>query len=271
MGKPTKFSDISILLVEPSSSQHLFIRRQLESFGIVDLRWAVNGKRAAFEIRDRVPHLLISSMHLTDTTGKDLLLTIREIPQWGNIPFLLMTSETEERYLEPIKQAGALAILSKPFEPSDLRHALNATLDIFDPELIELPDKELSNTHVLIVDDSPTARKHIKKVLSSLGFQNFCEAENGEQGIEFLQRDHFDLIVTDYHMPRLNGHGFLTFIRNFSEKTATPVIMISSKMDQQMITSIEQHHMTAYCDKPFLPDTVRNLIMQLVVEPRYHT
>ena len=236
-----------MLLVEPSSSQHLFIRRHLQSFGITDLRWAVNGKRAAFEIRDRIPHLLISSMHLTDTTGRDLLLTIRDIPQWGNIPFLLITSEKQERYLEPIKQAGALGILSKPFEPADLRHALNATLDIFDPEIIELPQGELARLEVLIVDDSTSARKYIKNVLSNLGFQRFCEAADGEQGIAYLQGNRFDLIVTDYHMPRLNGHGFLTFIRHFSEKTNTPVIMLSSKMDQKIISSIEQHHMTAFC------------------------
>ncbi|VEB43731.1 Chemotaxis protein CheY [Chromobacterium violaceum] len=59
--------------------------------------------------------------------------------------------------------------------------------------------------NVLIVDDSSTSRHHIRQVLEKLGFEHFCEAASSEAAIPYLEQEPFKLIITDYHMPGMDG------------------------------------------------------------------
>jgi len=61
---------------------------------------------------------------------------------------------------------------------------------------------------VLIVDDSPIARRHERSRLESLGFSQIAEATDGAQAIATAAREPFDLIVTDYNMPLMDGPAF---------------------------------------------------------------
>lgn len=257
-------SDLLILLIEPSSTQRRVILSFLKDLGIENVDVAENGTQAMEHMNRVVPDLVISSMHLPEMTGADLLHRMRESGDLSHIPFMLISSETHFRYLEPIRQAGAIAILPKPFQLEQLRSALNSTLDFIDPKLLELNDVSAEDIQVLLVDDSKMARNYIKRVLGDMGLENVVEAENGIEAVNFLREHHFDLIVTDYNMPEMDGKEFIAHVRQESSQPSVPILMVTSESDNSRLAMVEQVGVSAICDKPFEPGNIRELLAKLM-------
>jgi len=84
-------------------------------------------------------------------SGTDLLETMRDDQQLQPVPFLLVSSETRFRYLDPIRQAGAIAILPKPFNQNELSVALKTTLDHLNPKHLHLDELDIEMVEILIV------------------------------------------------------------------------------------------------------------------------
>ena len=100
---------------------------------------------------------------------------------------MLISSEYRPEKLEEFKQAGVVAILPKPFEPVHLQRALNATLELLNTDELNLELFDVHDVRVLLVDDSKTARRHIRRVLEKMGLQHITEAENGANALSALQ------------------------------------------------------------------------------------
>lgn len=89
---------------------------------------------------------------------------------------------------------------------------------------------------ILVVDDRWENRAVLENLLKPVGF-SIIEAENGQVGLEQLQSQQPDLVITDLAMPVMDGFEFLQKIRNSEELKATKVIVSSasvSQLDQQM-------------------------------------
>ncbi|MFT5164463.1 MAG: two-component system chemotaxis response regulator CheY, partial [Alteromonadaceae bacterium] len=197
-------SDLSILLIEPSTVQRKIIVRYLSKENVADIAEATNITQAIHYLANHIPDLIISAMHFEDGTGLELINTIRNREQWQGIPFMLVSSEHRKAQLEAFKQAGVVAILPKPFTGEHLGKAINATIDLLTPDEIELAYFDIHQLRVLVVDDSRFARNHIKRVLGNLGILKMTEATDGQQAIEILSESMFDLVITDYNMPEVN-------------------------------------------------------------------
>ena len=115
-----------------------------------------------------------------------------------------------------------------------------------------------------MVDDSRLARNHIKRVLQNLGIQHLTEAEDGQQAIELLQNNMFDLVVTDFNMPEVNGQELTQYIREHSQQSHIPVLMVTSEANESHLANIAQSGVNALCDKPFEPETVRALLSRIM-------
>lgn len=263
---PTSFEDLSVCLIEPSSTQQLIIERELENLGVVEILTEKTGATALETINSCRPDLVISSMHLPDMTGTELVLALRQTPLLESIPFMLISSETGYKYLEPIRQAGVVALLPKPFTSQDLKNALNATIDLYDKEGFEISDMSICDLKALVVDDSRMSRKYIARVLSNLGLENITEANNGHEAIEILESELFDLVVTDFNMPEVNGQDLTLYIRNQSQQPTIPVLLVTSEQDENRLEAVQQAGVSAVYDKPFEPDSVRQLLMRMLVQ-----
>ncbi len=87
---------------------------------------------------------------------------------------------------------------------------------------------------ILIADDSPTARKHIKDLLNSLNFK-IVEAEDGEKALEAIEKENPDLILLDLSMPKLNGFEVLERISQRLKKEFLPVVVITGDERKDVI------------------------------------
>lgn len=251
---------ISVLLVEPSSAQGRIIEGFLRDLGVVSLFRVKTGADALQEMRTLRPDLVISAMHLADMTGTDMVQTMRAEDALLDIPFMLISSETHYRYLEPIRQAGVIALLPKPFTREQLQAAMQSTLDFIDPGELASRNFASEDLKVLVVDDSSTARRHISRVLTNMGIEDITTAVNGVEALEIIAKDFFDLVVTDYNMPLMNGQELVERIRESSQQASIPVLMVSSESDDSRIAAVQRAGVSAICDKPFDSGTVKQLI-----------
>jgi len=258
-------SELSVFLVEPSSLQARIVQKYLGQLGVLNIQTFKDGSSALAAMREQQPDLTISSMYLDDMSGSKLVETMRAEAALSEIAFILISSEDNQDYLDPVRQSGACAILPKPFELQHLRAAIFTTLDYLNPGSLALETKnfDIENLHVLVVDDSFSARSYLIRVLKNIGIKHISEAENGKLGAEAVQGHTFDLVITDYNMPEMDGKDLVEFIRTKSWQNALPIMMITSEKNEKLLAAVRQAGVSAICDKPFEPSDIRNLIEQI--------
>jgi two-component system chemotaxis response regulator CheY len=249
-------NSLFVLLVEPSRSQRRILLQQFEDLGISQFETYDRGEEALVRIDTEQPDLVISALFLPDMTGRELVLEMRDNPLSLDIPFILISSETSIRELDPVKQAGASAVLPKPFAAADLKRAINMIMDWENPQPVELD----SALRILLVDDSKLARRMISRTLRRMGLENIVEAEDGRAALPLIQRQDFDLIITDYNMPRMDGRELLWFIRNKSRQPKVPVMMVTTEGDESKLSAVQHQGVSAIIDKPFDAAVVKSLI-----------
>ena len=260
-----KLEDLMVTIIEPSVTQSKILTQYLKNIGISNISYAKTGEEGLGQMRHYQSDLVISALYLPDMTGTDLIKTIREDEQLKETAFMLVSSETRFRYLDPIRQAGVTAILPKPFSQNELQIALNTTLDYYDTDNINLHNYDPETLEVLVVDDSRMARKHIRRVLNNMGIERITEAENGLEALDILSSAFFDLVVTDYNMPEMDGKELVEQIRGSSNQASVPILMVTSEENNNRLAAVQNAGVSAVCDKPFEPATVRALIQQAFV------
>lgn len=109
---------------------------------------------------------------------------------------------------------------------------------------------------ILIVDDFPTMRRIIKNLLKDLGFENVDEAEDGAMGLEKLRDGNFELVISDWNMPNMDGLALLQNIRADSNLAKLPVLMITAEAKKDNIVAAAQAGANGYVVKPFTAATL---------------
>ncbi len=261
-------SDLSILIIEPSRTQLKVIKNHLIEEGIANIDCATSGLEALDTITNYQYDLIISSLYLADMTAVDLIGKIKKIDTAKSIPFMLISSEVRLSALEPIRQAGVVAILPKPFNHDDLKHALRTTIEYIDPRELSLENFNVEDIRVLLVDDSSMARKHIIQVLNGMGIIQITQAENGREGIDIFSQSErgFDLIVTDLNMPEMDGIELTETIRHELDNPYIPILMVTSEHNKARISNVHQAGITGIFDKPFDPQTVKEVLKRVLDE-----
>jgi len=260
------FSDPSVLLVEPSAMQARIVAKAFKELGMERLRTADSAAAALESMRAIRPDVVVSALYLPDLSGIDLVLTMRKDEDLAGIPFIIISSETRAQSLDPARQAGICGILPKPFTNEQLRQVLDTTLDFLAAEQSTSIDFRAEELKVLLVDDSGSARKFMRRLLENLGIQNFVEAENGLEAIAILESTMVDLVVTDYNMPEMDGQALVKHIRQHSWQKTVPILMVTSESDEGRLAAVEAAGVSGICDKPFEASVVRELLGRLLAD-----
>jgi two-component system response regulator MprA len=106
---------------------------------------------------------------------------------------------------------------------------------------------ESPRARLLVVDDEQLIRELYGRVLSLEGYE-VETAEDGVTALEWLAREHFDLVLTDWQMPRLDGASMLLALR--SAGSHTPVIMMSGSLPFTPPPAGVASHLSAILQKP---------------------
>lgn len=117
---------------------------------------------------------------------------------------------------------------------------------------------------VLLVDDSGTMRTIQKRCLNKLGIEDgdIVEAEDGRQALEYFEKQTFDVVLSDWNMPNMDGLTLLKEIRQRSKDI--PIIMITTEAERARVVTAIQAGISDYLVKPFTPDGLREKLEKWV-------
>ncbi len=106
---------------------------------------------------------------------------------------------------------------------------------------------------ILIVDDSSTMRRIIGNVVMQLGFSkdDFSEAEDGVKAWKLLSESKYDIILTDWNMPNMNGLDLVKKVRAGGSHMKVPIIMITTEGGKSEVITALKAGVNNYIVKPF--------------------
>jgi len=117
---------------------------------------------------------------------------------------------------------------------------------------------------ILIVDNDASVRSLLSALLTYEGF-NVVQSGNGLDALQELKTQHFDLVISDYHMPGLNGIQLLAICRHVWPET--PVVIVSGEDSDWRDRAIrEGAH--ACARKPYERAQLITLVREVVMEKR---
>lgn len=114
---------------------------------------------------------------------------------------------------------------------------------------------------VLVVDDDVRARTAVARILAEEGYDATVAAD-GEEAAALLSTWRPDLVLTDLHMPRLDGRGLLLRVRSLLP--GTPVILVSARGGAEAVRLREGEGASAYFPKPVEVDALLVRIRELI-------
>lgn len=112
--------------------------------------------------------------------------------------------------------------------------------------------------NVLLVDDSPFVREMVGKIISQLGHLP-TKAADGEEGLRTADHQVPDAIILDVQMPKMDGLEVLGRLRADERFAATPIVMLTSVGDSEIVKRSIKRQATSYILKDDPQQIMRRL------------
>jgi two-component system chemotaxis response regulator CheY len=107
-------------------------------------------------------------------------------------------------------------------------------------------------TRILAVDDSPSMREMIRVALSAAGF-SVTEVGDGQQALDLARQASFDLVLSDVHMPNMDGIALIRALRTEPGYRHTPILMLTTESSPERKREGKLAGATGWIVKPFDP------------------
>lgn len=117
---------------------------------------------------------------------------------------------------------------------------------------------------VLVVDDSATMRRMVMASLHRVKELAFQEAANGLEAIERLALGPIDLMILDLNMPDMHGLEVVKFVRTHQSYREIPIIILTTRGDEESRGEAMRSGATMYLTKPFTPEGLAQQVRQLL-------
>ena len=116
---------------------------------------------------------------------------------------------------------------------------------------------------IIFVEDSPTMRRIIMNSLNKIGIDDVTEAENGIDALDKMGDASWDMVITDWNMPEMNGEELVKELRSKDQYKDTPILMITTRgMQDDVMTAIKMG-VNGYVVKPFTPEILKKKIGEI--------
>ncbi|KYG63117.1 hypothetical protein AZI86_15495 [Bdellovibrio bacteriovorus] len=111
-------------------------------------------------------------------------------------------------------------------------------------------------TRILVIDDMPSIRDLVKNTLRGMGYKNFQEAADGEEGLKTLEKLHngeqsIQLVISDWNMPKMKGLDLLKHVRATDNFKTLPFVLLTSESERDQVTEAVLAGVSQYIVKPF--------------------
>ena len=112
---------------------------------------------------------------------------------------------------------------------------------------------------ILIVDDSESIREVVSFTLENAGHE-VSKAIDGIDALTYLDGQKFDLIITDLHMPNMNGIELIREVRVIEEYKFIPILFLTTESQTAKKMEAKEAGATGWIVKPFVPEKLLEAI-----------
>lgn len=143
-----------------------------------------------------------------------------------------------------VAPASAAPADEPPPPPEPLPEQLSATDDFEEAPM---------SKRILTIDDSRTIRDMLMVTLSGAGF-NVQQANDGQEGIDVLDKETFDVVITDINMPKKDGYDVIRAMRANPAHKGVPILVLTTEADTEKRQIAREAGATGWMVKPFDPE-----------------
>jgi two-component system chemotaxis response regulator CheY len=115
---------------------------------------------------------------------------------------------------------------------------------------------------ILTVDDSRTMRDMLRLALTAAGF-DVVQAVDGLDGLDVLNRENPELVITDINMPKMDGFGFIEGARKIERFRVAPILVLTTESDPEKKQRARASGATGWIVKPFDPIKLVDVIRRV--------
>lgn len=122
--------------------------------------------------------------------------------------------------------------------------------------------KAPAGKRILTIDDSKTMRDMLMLTLSNSGF-DVVQAVDGQDGLDVLEKESVDVVITDINMPKMDGYGVIQNLRKNPIYDAMPILVLTTESDREKKERARALGATGFIVKPFNPVSLVEVIRKV--------
>ncbi len=200
-----------LLVVDDNPTNRKILTLQAQTWGMGIQAVSGGGEALALLQKDTTFDLAILDMQMPEMDGITLAKKIRQLDQGKQLPLVILSSLGQEEIIKHKDDVQFSAILNKPIQQSYLYDALAEVFEgqrvKVEPSLPATPHAEQNNVQplqILLAEDIVVNQKVALLILKQLGYRADV-ANNGEEVLEALHRQPYDVVLMDVQMPQMDG------------------------------------------------------------------
>ena len=214
---------LHVLIVDDNETNREILRHQVGTWGMEQVS-VDSGLRALEVLKDAAPgrprfDVAILDMMMPGLDGLELARRIREEPRFSGMRLVMLTSVGLRGDAAEARRIGVEAYLGKPVRQSELYDCLVTVMGLTPPGQPPVTRHSLSEARkeaglrILLAEDNPVNQEVAISLLESLGWENVDRACNGQEVLDRIGRESYDMILMDCQMPVMDGFAATAEIR----------------------------------------------------------
>ncbi|MBN2009012.1 response regulator [candidate division KSB1 bacterium] len=250
-----------VLIVDDNNTNCIIVRDMLASCGFTsDIAWS--GKNAlkllkTAEENRNLYSLILLDYQMPEMDGFEFTRIVRSRPEWSNIKIIMMSSVVYKDGMDSYRAIGVSDFLYKPIRQDDLYYSILQTLGL---AIQPTEENAITNSigeavpalRILLAEDNIINQKVARSLLKKWGHR-VTIVNDGQEAINMLENDDFDLVLMDVQMPVKDGMQATYEIRNSTSpgiNTKIPIIAMTAHAMKGDKERFLEAGMDGYISKP---------------------
>lgn len=123
---------------------------------------------------------------------------------------------------------------------------------------------KIKDPNILLIDDEELTLELIKHMLNEINVGEVRMSVNGTRALQILQKSpgYYDLVISDWEMPGMDGLDFLSAFRQFDKKT--PVLMVTGNTRREFVVKAINAGVNDFLGKPFTARDLQGKVKKLI-------
>ncbi|MDR3708790.1 MAG: response regulator [Capsulimonadaceae bacterium] len=266
---------LAVLVVDDNDTNRHILQEMLSSWGmrphlVAQAKDALQAMNRAVELGEPFAVVLLDSM-MPDTDGFALVEQIKEHPELTSVTMMMLSSSDRFGDAARCRQLGISSYLTKPIKQSALFDAIVSAVmtSVWNQRSVslEIPKTNTESSRplkLLLAEDNAVNQRLAARILEKRGHE-VVVANNGLEAVEWVSKDHFDLVLMDVQMPEMDGLEATAAIRNIEKESGVhiPIVALTAhamKGDRERCLNAG---MDFYVSKPIQPQELIEVIDSL--------